>query len=57
MATQATPPAAPRSDRIPPHSEDAERGVLGAALLDADRVVDLAIERGLSPASFYVPAH
>ena len=49
-------PAA-RTDRIPPYSEDAERGVLGSALLDAGRVVDLAIERGLRPESFYVPAH
>jgi replicative DNA helicase len=49
-------PAA-RTDRIPPHSEDAERGVLGSALLDAGRVVDLAVERGLRPESFYVPAH
>lgn len=57
MATQATPPAASRNDRLPPYSEDAERGVLGAALLDAARVVDLAVERGLSPAAFYVPAH
>ncbi|MBU1909632.1 MAG: replicative DNA helicase [Verrucomicrobia bacterium] len=49
-------PAA-RTDRIPPYSEDAERGVLGSALLDAGRVVDLAVERGLRPESFYVPAH
>ncbi|HPG00393.1 MAG TPA: replicative DNA helicase [Kiritimatiellia bacterium] len=57
MAMQATPPAGARSDRLPPYSEDAERGVLGAALLDASRVIDLAVERGLSPAAFYVPAH
>ncbi|MBU1694463.1 MAG: replicative DNA helicase [Verrucomicrobia bacterium] len=49
-------PAA-RTDRIPPYSEDAERGVLGSALLDAGRVVDLAVERGPRPESFYVPAH
>ena len=49
-------PAA-RTDRLPPYSEEAERGVLGSALLDAGRVVDLAVERGLRPESFYVPAH
>ncbi|MBP7829944.1 MAG: replicative DNA helicase [Kiritimatiellae bacterium] len=49
-------PAA-RTDRIPPYSEEAERGVLGSTLLDAGRVVDLAVERGLRPESFYVPAH
>lgn len=44
-------------ERVPPHSEDAERGVLGAVLLDADKVMDLCIERQLAPDSFYIPAH
>ena len=44
-------------ERVPPHSEDAERGVLGAVLLDADKVMDLCIERQLAPESFYIPAH
>ncbi len=57
MAPQASPPGGSRSDRIPPHSEEAERGVLGSALLESGRVVDLAVERGLSPESFYVPVH
>lgn len=57
MAAQATPPAAPRSDRIPPYSEEAERGVLGAALLDASRVLDLAVERGVMADAFYVRVH
>ncbi len=49
---------APRpGDRIPPHSEDAERAVLGCALQDAARVLDLCIERQISPASFYVQRH
>ena len=44
--------------RIPPYSEEAERGVLGSILLDASRVLDLCVESGLStPESFYVPAH
>jgi replicative DNA helicase len=57
MAPQVTPSAAAQTDRIPPYSEEAERGVLGAALLDAARVVDLAVEQGLSPNAFYVHAH
>lgn len=57
MAAQGTAAPGPRSDRIPPHSEEAERGVLGSALLDASRVVDMAVERGLSAEAFYVPAH
>jgi replicative DNA helicase len=44
-------------ERVPPHSEDAERGVLGAVLLDAEKVMDLCIERQLVPDSFYIPAH
>lgn len=44
-------------ERVPPHSEDAERGVLGAVLLDAGKVMDLCIERQLAPDSFYIPAH
>lgn len=46
-----------RVDRVPPHSEEAERGVLGSILMDAGRVVDLAIERQIRPESFYIPAH
>jgi replicative DNA helicase len=44
-------------ERVPPHSEDAERGVLGAILLDADKVMDLCVERQLAPDSFYIPVH
>ncbi len=50
-------PAGARMDRVPPHSEDAERGVLGSVLLDGEKVLDLCVERQLTPESFYVPAH
>jgi replicative DNA helicase len=54
-------PGASRSgrgaDRLPPSSEEAERGVLGSMLLDANRVIDLCLSRQLIPESFYVPAH
>ncbi|NKB24516.1 MAG: replicative DNA helicase [Kiritimatiellae bacterium] len=57
--TQAAPSFShpPRSDRLPPYSEEAERGVLGSALLDAERVIDLAVERKTIPESFYIHAH
>jgi len=49
---------APRPDsRIPPHSQEAERAVLGCALQDAVRILDLCIEKQLEPASFYVHNH
>lgn len=57
MATPAPPASPGRTDRVPPHSEEAERGVLGSILIDAGRVVDLAIERQIRAESFYVPAH
>ena len=65
MPENVTSPNPARSDRsaggstgrIPPHSEEAERGVLGSALIDAERVVDLCIEKRLTPESFYAPAH
>jgi len=49
---------APRpGDRVPPHSEDAERAVLGCALQDAARILDLCIERQISADSFHVQRH
>ncbi len=57
MAKKITPAPPPRSDRIPPYSLEAERGVLGSALLDATRVIDLCVEKKLSADSFHVPAH
>jgi replicative DNA helicase len=54
MAATGTPG---RTDRIPPYSEEAERGVLGAMLLDATRVLDACRESRLTAEAFYVPAH
>jgi replicative DNA helicase len=39
-------------DRLPPHSLDAERGLLGCALLDPE-TLDRAAEAGVEPESFY----
>ena len=44
-------------ERVPPHSEDAERAVLGCALQDASRILDLCIERQITVESFYVQTH
>lgn len=44
-------------DRIPPHSEEAERALLGCALQDASRVLDFCIERQITAESFYVQSH
>ena len=50
-------PVASRLERVPPYSEEAERGALGSILIDAGRVMDLAVEQQLTASSFYVPAH
>lgn len=44
-------------DRVPPYSEEAEKGILGSILLDSSRVLDMCVEAQLVPESFYVPAH
>ncbi len=43
--------------RLPPYSEEAERGVLGSALIESTRVIELCSIKSLSAESFYVPAH
>lgn len=43
--------------RVPPHSVAAERGFLGCVLLDATRVLDLGIEKRITPDTFYFAAH
>ncbi len=43
--------------RVPPHSAEAEKGVLGAVLLDSSRVMDLCVGEGLVPEAFYFESH
>ena len=46
-----------RINRIPPYSEEAEKGVLGSILLDANRVMDICVQHRIQAGSFYLPAH
>lgn len=57
MVREGASSAGVSTDRVPPYSEEAERGVLGSVLLDYKRCMDLCIEQQLGPESFYVPAH
>ncbi len=43
--------------RLPPYSEEAERGVLGSALIESTRVIELCLMKSISSESFYIPAH
>jgi len=43
--------------RTPPYSEEAERGVLGAIMLEPERVLDICIEKKMRIDEFQVPAH
>jgi len=43
--------------RIPPHSEEAERGVLGSILLDPANAVDKCLAKSLDSDSFYDRRH
>jgi replicative DNA helicase len=43
--------------RLPPYSEEAERGVLGSALIESQRVVELCSMQAISAEAFYIPAH
>jgi replicative DNA helicase len=46
------------ADRIPPYSEEAEKGALGAMLLDPMRLIMVARnELKIKPEDFYTPAH
>jgi len=43
--------------RLPPYNEEAERGVLGSALIESERVLKLCGEKGITSESFYIPSH
>ena len=60
MPRHAIPSSAAPALRAPPHSAEAERGVLGSALLDVgndSRVLDLCTESGITPEAFFVYAN
>lgn len=55
MNAKPTSYSVPPSLRVPPHSSEAECGILGSILLDArndSRVLDLCTENGIIPESF-----
>jgi replicative DNA helicase len=43
--------------RLPPCSEEAERGVLGSALIDSNTVIEKCLIKALHADAFYIPAH
>ena len=49
--------SSPGIDRVPPHNEEAEKGVLGSILLDSSSVMDICLAGQIVPDSFYVPSH
>ncbi|MBI2441647.1 MAG: replicative DNA helicase [Lentisphaerae bacterium] len=58
MSTPSGPTGAPSNqERKPLFNEDAERGVLGAILLDATKVLDLCVEKQINADSFYGRNH
>ncbi|QBG49039.1 replicative DNA helicase [Verrucomicrobia bacterium S94] len=50
-------PGDPSGLRIPPHSEEAERGVLGSILLDPAGSIDKCLAKRLGPDCFYDRRH
>jgi replicative DNA helicase len=43
--------------KIPPNSDEAERGVMGSIMLSPDASLDKCLEKGLTPDSFYMRHH
>ena len=46
-----------KTGRVPPNSEDSERGLLGAILLNPERVMGICSDLNISPDHFYAPWH
>lgn len=47
----------PTSERVPPYSEEAEKGVLGCIFFEPEESLDICIEMGVTADDFYIPAH
>jgi len=43
--------------RIPPHSEESERGLIGSILIGSEDALTYCQVKGVTPTSFYVPAN
>lgn len=43
--------------KLPPHSEEAERGVLGSVLCDSRRAIGIICERAVMPQMLYLTSH
>jgi replicative DNA helicase len=56
MATRADELRAARTERVPPHNEDAEQAVLGAMMLSGEAIAQVA-DLGLSADDFYRSGH
>jgi len=51
------PKAKPSTSRVPPYSEEAERGVLGSILINPAESIDKVLEDKITDKHFYIPAH
>jgi replicative DNA helicase len=56
-ATTVPSAAASRNERRPLFNEEAEMGVLGSILIDAQKVLDFCVEKQISVESFYLRHH
>ncbi|MFH1603228.1 MAG: replicative DNA helicase [Pseudomonadota bacterium] len=54
---RSTPANSTSSERIPPFSEEAEKGMLGSIFMDAVKVIGICEQFKITANSFYVPAH
>src|SRR5260370_1194512 len=56
-ARQKMPPLKITVDRLPPHSPEAETGVLGCCMMSPDECLDACEEAGMQPIWFYDLRH